>query len=447
MSFSAALVISCPNGGGLFLRYNGSLYRIFDQGVTGFDFNDEIFFFGAQPDSVVGLSLISDETIYEAGTFPDVHDVFIRSDGEIYVVSTKDNAIKRVDLDNQSSIDELLLGGEPDSRHVNCLCQIDGVMYYSEFGDFEREREYKGRSFKAGSLLKIDGGPWLTQLSQPHSPTWVGEELLLADSECKALVAYGPTGLEIRRKVFEGYTRGICVTEGWIFVGLSCSRNIDDNELTVATVVQLDKASWVEVDRFELPVKEIYGIKAVQDETLLYRLASAFASRSEQEYEGSAGSLIALAAITRNVLPKLIADLQRGVVELSAVRQRLGRMEIATEESNEAMVNLEREVLNLNAELTEASKREESLAAQLTEASQREERLGEQLTEASQREESLAAQLNESVDLIARGQQEISALKDTISVVSGELLELKRSPLYRIWSLVSGRSSKFGGVS
>ena len=84
--------------------------------------------------------------------------------------------------------------------------------------------------------------------------------MLLADSETRSIARFDRQGREKRRKVLDGYTRGIAIGRQALFVGLSASRTPEPGGLASATLVALDLHSWQELGRLDLPAHEIYEV-------------------------------------------------------------------------------------------------------------------------------------------------------------------------------------------
>lgn len=268
------LIISCPNDGGLFLAHGGRVRLIDSLHCTGLDAVNETILRGIQPN---GLSLTGDVAWDITGQdlpFDDIHDALIVDD-TYYIVSTMTNEVIQLDRERKE-LKRWSLAPAADSLHVNCLALWNGRIIYSAFGDFDTPRGYKGCTYLAGFVRDLSTGDTLIkELSQPHSLTPLGDRILIANSEKKELLLYGSDGTLLKAKTLDGYTRGICIGKNHIYVGLSCSRNIEDDTLPSATLVAIDKESWEIRARLALPTREIYAVKQLDDDgTLLNALAS-----------------------------------------------------------------------------------------------------------------------------------------------------------------------------
>ncbi|WP_294737468.1 glycosyltransferase [uncultured Pseudomonas sp.] len=264
------LLVSCPNDGGLFLVHGGKASRLDSSSCTGIDVSGDSVLLGLQP---TGLSLTGNRNWSLAGDatlFDDVHDVLF--DGELcYVVGTTGNEVVCFN-EAGTEIGRWAFSEQPDSWHLNCLARWKESIIFSAFGMSETTRGYKGNTHGAGFVQDLfSGQKYIEGLSQPHSLVPHGKNLLLANSECKEVREYSPDGKLLRTAVLDGYTRGICVVGDLLYVGLSCSRNIDDARLSSATVVALDVTTWGERGRLSLNALEIYSIVSVVDTDVMLR--------------------------------------------------------------------------------------------------------------------------------------------------------------------------------
>ncbi|WP_431688714.1 glycosyltransferase [Hahella sp. NBU794] len=273
------LLVSCPNQGGLFLIHEGIIHKLDNFSATGFALTSERFARGLQPSSVLIHNHKKPESEPDAVIADDIHDVLIVDDF-IYFVGTSGNEIIKVDGDS-IEVDRWTFDGDLDSLHINCLGIWGGRIVFSAFGDFKQHREYKGKTKDAGYVKDLLSGKELIKgLSQPHSLTPFGENLLLANSEKKEVAEYNSAGELVRSKVLGGYTRGVCVTDDKIFVGLSASRNLEDPGVGTATIVALDRITWEELGRVSLLAPEIYEIQQISNKDLLCNALGRVASYS-----------------------------------------------------------------------------------------------------------------------------------------------------------------------
>lgn len=270
------LLISCPNSGGLFVLHQGEAIKLDVLDTTGLDIHESRLVRAIQPSTLVMLDASLVELAGEDAGIDDLHDVFI--DGEsCYVVSTRGNEIVRFDSDGIEQR-RWTFPGERDAWHINCLARWNGRLVFSAFADRPEHRAYKEPPFDVGFVQDLETSERLiTGLFQPHSLVADSECLLLANSGESEIRAYGRSGVLLRERRLDGYTRGLALRGGVLYVGLSKSRNIDTENMSSATVVALDATTWEEIGRLRLPVDEIYAIKpisAVEALPVLVRLVS-----------------------------------------------------------------------------------------------------------------------------------------------------------------------------
>ncbi len=272
------LIISCPNEGGLFHASQGKAYRLDVRGTTGIAVSDKYLLRGVQPNGI--------EIYDNAGTcikrhselFEDVHDLLIHQDN-FYVVSTDTNSI--IQMNTQGDIlRKTQISQERDSFHINCLTFWNHEIVFSAFGEFKEYRGYKGRTEESGFVQGLESGKkWAVGLSQPHSLLVFNENLILANSEYKEILEISPHGKIERKKSLDGYTRGLCIKDNILFVGISKTRNITTDQINSAYVVALHADTWDEMDRLEVDANEIYQIFSIAD----CQDKSSFLSRIAQE--------------------------------------------------------------------------------------------------------------------------------------------------------------------
>lgn len=256
------ILISSPNGGGLFFCNDGDVFCLDSQNSTGIFFHNKILLRGVQPNK---LCIYSNPILLvhgESANFDDIHDVFCGG-GFCYLVATARNEIVKLTIEGEV-LQRWTFPGERDSWHINCLGSWQGRIIFSAFGDFREHRAYKGKSSGNGFVQDLFSGERLISgLSQPHSLIDCDDNLLIANSENQEILEFSIDGKILRSKQLNGYTRGICVHEDVIYVGLSCSRNIENSEISTATIVALSRSTLTELARLEIFAKEIYGIQHI----------------------------------------------------------------------------------------------------------------------------------------------------------------------------------------
>ncbi|WP_248799618.1 DUF4915 domain-containing protein [Pseudomonas sp. MWU13-2105] len=279
------LLVSSPNGGGLLFIHRDQAFHLDMINTTGISLNGSTLLRGLQPQ---GLVLYKDQRVeqYDVPHIHDIHDVLL-AEPYLYTVGTTGNEILQLD-EHAEEVRRWTFAGGQDAKHLNCLTLWNQRLVFSAFGDFTGPRQYKDNTDQAGFVQDLHSGERLINgLSQPHSLCAVGEHLLLANSENKELHEYDSSGLLLRSKLLQGYTRGICVQNGKIYIGLSRSRNIDGNALSSARLVVLDSQSWQELGCIDLPVPEVYSILGIEDPDIIPGLLASISQHASSRYQHS----------------------------------------------------------------------------------------------------------------------------------------------------------------
>jgi len=193
----------------------------------------------------------------------DAHDV-LKAEESIYIAATQTNEVIRFDS-NFNWQESWRLPGEEDSSHLNSVAIYRGELIASIFGNFTRYRQYKEGTAGLGKIYNVrTGDPLIEGLSQPHSLTVVEGLLYFCSSQEKKLCIYD--GEEVIRTVtLPGYARGLAVGKKYIYVGLSLSRNIQDelHELASGAISVLDRNTLECVGIKLLPFREVYDIRII----------------------------------------------------------------------------------------------------------------------------------------------------------------------------------------
>lgn len=273
------LLVTCPNDGGMFLFNRGVMYRLDDLDTTGLAVSGGVLVRALQPDRLAMLGTVPREVEGSVGRFDDLHDVLL--DGEhCYVVSTRHNEILKLDM-HGAELDRWSFPGEPDSWHINCMARWNDRIVFSAFCDRAKHRGYKEPPLDVGFVQDLHSGERLiTGLSQPHSLIAVDGHLLLANSGAFELREYDESGVLVRKRSMDGYTRGIARQDSSIFVGISKTRNVEAGGPRSALLIALDAGTWQEVGRRVLPVDEIYSIQMLRGEKAIDSLAKISAHAS-----------------------------------------------------------------------------------------------------------------------------------------------------------------------
>ena len=338
MKGPVALLISSPNDGGVFALYNGNVYKLDHKSTTGLCVTETHIVQCEQPASLLAIGLSSMTPAVTVNNIEDIHDVLVHKES-LFLAGTYENEIVQVSLTDGAEVQRWVFPGEHDSLHVNCIARHGEDIYFCAFGDFAETRGYKGNSLGAGFIQNLITGVRLVDgLSQPHSIIFTLETVLLANSEKKEIVEYDMKGQEVRKKQLGGYTRGMCIYANRLYVGLSCSRNIQETGVSTATILELDVATWEEQSRVELPVREIFSIQAISDEAHLMRIILAYAHKSPVNENPDMEVKDILMAASGIVFPKIFSDVER-------LRSELTNSHIQVE-------NIRKELAILTAELS-----------------------------------------------------------------------------------------------
>ena len=265
------LLVSCPNIDGGFVQIKkGKSHKIDTSGTTGLCYFNNKLIRSIQNADFAEFLVYNDDNSYISiihRELRDIHDLLVFND-LLYVVSTGTNEV--VALDASYKIQKRYkFDGEGDAWHLNCLVLINDRVCVSAFCNFKEHYNYKGKTLNSGFLLDIESEMILIdKLSQPHSPKFDGEHLYICDSEKKSLKKFDVKNNLINEISFGSYTRGICIDGNNLYVGLSKSRNIDDNS-EEAQILVLDKNSFDILGKILIPSSEIYNIELFDKQELL----------------------------------------------------------------------------------------------------------------------------------------------------------------------------------
>lgn len=145
--------------------------------------------------------------------------------------------------------------GEPDSWHLNCLCIRDSTVFVSAFGRFHGHREWNQSDLgDTGFLMNLEtGADRIRGLSHPHSPRFLDGAWIICNSRTRELLQFDDkTGICQHRLSLNGYTRGVAVSDDFIFVGESTRRSGSTSTET-ANVAIVCRHTWTIRDRVPVP--------------------------------------------------------------------------------------------------------------------------------------------------------------------------------------------------
>ena len=148
--------------------------------------------------------------------------------------------------------------GEDDSWHMNDLTLHEGRLYVCAFGNYGDYRGYKGfERHGHGNVFDFETGRKVaTGLCAPHSPRFFDGHWWVCDSMNGALAQFDEAGRIRRTVALVGFTRGVAVSDRYIFVG-EVSRRAHQGRVQMASIAILDRDSFDLVDRVNVPCQEI----------------------------------------------------------------------------------------------------------------------------------------------------------------------------------------------
>ena len=275
------LLISCPNhNGGLVLIDDKKVVRLDNLSTTGICIDDKICIRGFQSNGgLIGVSKNGSQCSNWIPC-PDVHDV-MRHDQSVYAVETGSNSIAQYDFQGRL-IEKRSFSDKTDSWHINCLGNWNGRVVFSAFGEFDSQKGYKGNTKKSGFVQDLHSGERLiTGLSQPHSPTAMGEDLLIANSETFEVLGFSSNGALKQRVQLDEYPRGICAVEKAVYVGISQPRSLSNARVGSARLVALDPQTLRELQTINIPSEEIYAIVQISRDACLPEVTAQMKTTNE----------------------------------------------------------------------------------------------------------------------------------------------------------------------
>lgn len=265
IEISDPLLVSCPNTGGLVYIHGNSHLVITYSDVTGVSDYGEAFIWVLQDNGARSLQRVVNggiETIELDPEYIDLHDVLV-SEENIFAVHTKTNQVVRYNT-NFEEMERWGLEGAQDSSHINCIAIYKDKLIASIFGRFHEFREYKNGTKELGEVIDVVSNKVLIRgLSQPHSLLVKDELLYLCNSEANELCVYKDKTLETRIKL-PGYTRGLAISDDFIYVGLSKSRNVNGASKQMGAGIAIVRRDDLFLEGvMAVPFSEIYEIKLV----------------------------------------------------------------------------------------------------------------------------------------------------------------------------------------
>lgn len=192
----------------------------------------------------------------------DAHDALWTGD-ELVVASTSRNSL--LWLSPSGDVRRVWKApGEGDAWHLNCLLLHDDRLLASAYGRFDWHRgwAHPGLTEGKGFVFDVETGEILLgALSCPHHPRVLDDHWLVCDSAAHAIRIFDMGGGEVARVSFDLWTRGLTWDDDYLYVGLSVHRLETPGRL--AAIAVIDRRDLREVERVELPCREIYDLTFV----------------------------------------------------------------------------------------------------------------------------------------------------------------------------------------
>jgi acetolactate synthase-1/2/3 large subunit len=267
----SVLLISAPASGqgGLFVAERGRVSMIDPISTSGLALANGCVYRLFSCDRYAESA--SDFTVYDADGavrtqrldgVGHAHDILVR-DNEVFVASPATNAIYEVQP-NGATRTWWQANEAYDAWHVNCMLFHAGELYITVFGKFQSSFGWNSVvEYPNGMVIHLPSGePLLRGLTQPHHPRRFDDMWVVCNSRKGELLAFNDRGTLVRKREFAGYTRGLAVDRDYIYVGENHRRRqgFADNTARIAV---LDRNDWKTIDRFQLPVPEVYDLLLV----------------------------------------------------------------------------------------------------------------------------------------------------------------------------------------
>jgi acetolactate synthase-1/2/3 large subunit len=268
-----ALVASClgeSTGGGL-IYFDGKDVNVLDTiSSTGLAYANGhlmrlIWCRGdfAAPGELVVSDATGVERYHRLDSLSDPHD--IRFDGQHYVVvSSGTNAILWISRGGDV-VRRSVMPGHADSWHLNSLCFHNDDLYVTAFGRFDHYREWhQYAGHRRGIVFNHRTGmDVLSGLEMPHHARFENGSWIVCNSGARQLLQFSDGAAEpVRTITLDKWTRGLAVSDKYLFVGESARRyrTAGDTGDALASIAILRRDTWQLVDRIPLPFEEVYDL-------------------------------------------------------------------------------------------------------------------------------------------------------------------------------------------
>ena len=273
------LLASCPhvasNAGGL-LAFNGAeVERVDSLSTTGLCLAESRLcrLLWADDHTNGPIEFLS----YDAGGV----DGYFRIDGlaephdlawngrEFVVVSTATNSVLRVSPTGTVT-GQWKIPGTGDAWHLNSLLLTRTRVLVAAFGEFQHHRQWTQED-TSGTGLVFDvatGESILTGLSCPHNPRFFDGAWTVCNSKTGELLQIDPVTATVQRRLqLDGWTRGVAVSDDYVFVGVS-ARRYEGAQAEQGRIAVVCRQTWTVLEQVEVPCREIYDLVLVPADLL-----------------------------------------------------------------------------------------------------------------------------------------------------------------------------------
>lgn len=218
------------------------------------------------PGELIVYDALGIEKYLRIDTISDPHDILF--DSQNYVIaSAGSNSIFWIANNGELKM-KSRLPGEPDSWHINSLFLHGGTLHVTAFGRFARYREWiEHTGERTGIVFNHNTGTdVLNGLEMPNHARIVDDTWIVCDSGTHRVMQFGlRSGNLVRDVKLEKWTRGLAISDRYIFVGESAARYRKSGDVgdALASIAILDRTTWRLIQRVALPFEEVYDLVLV----------------------------------------------------------------------------------------------------------------------------------------------------------------------------------------
>jgi hypothetical protein len=150
--------------------------------------------------------------------------------------------------------------GTDDAWHVNGVHIHKGRLCASAFGRFNENYGWsRDLDAPAGIVFDVESQDDIVSgLCCPHDPQRVDGGWMVCNSRPGDLLFLDESGSIVRKVNMGGWTRGLAVSERYIFVGVSGERHAADP--SHGAIAVLDRKTWAPLARLTLPCVELFSL-------------------------------------------------------------------------------------------------------------------------------------------------------------------------------------------